>query len=103
MPNFLLAYRGGRMAETPEEQRQQMAAWMEWFGTLGPAVVDPGAPFGASAAVTAEGAGDAAGTGLTGYSIVSAASLEDAAEKAKGCPVLAGGGSVDVYEALPIG
>jgi hypothetical protein len=33
---------------------------------------------------------------------VSADSLSDAAAKAKGCPVLAGGGSVEVYEAIPM-
>jgi len=38
--------------------------------------------------------------GLTGYSIVSADSLDSAVELAKGCPVLEIGGAVDVYEAI---
>jgi hypothetical protein len=40
---------------------------------------------------------------LTGYSIIEADSLSAAAKSAKGCPVLSGGGSIEVYEALPIG
>jgi hypothetical protein len=38
--------------------------------------------------------------GLGGYSIVTADDLAAAAEPAKGCPVLAAGGTVEVYEAL---
>ena len=40
---------------------------------------------------------------LTGYTIITAESLADATEKAKGCPVLATGGSIEVYETLPVG
>ncbi len=39
-------------------------------------------------------------SGAGGYSIVSAGSLSDAAAKAKGCPVLASGGSVEIYKAI---
>jgi len=37
---------------------------------------------------------------ISGYSIVSADSLDAAVELAKGCPVLEIGGAVDVYEAI---
>jgi hypothetical protein len=43
---------------------------------------------------------DGGSRGLTGYSIVSADSLDSAVELAKGCPVLEIGGAVDVYEAI---
>ena len=46
MGKYVLAYQGGSMAETPEEQEKVMAAWGGWFGSLGAAVVDGGAPFG---------------------------------------------------------
>jgi hypothetical protein len=35
-----------------------------------------------------------------GYSIVAAASLEDATAKAAGCPVLQAGGTVEIYEGM---
>ena len=103
MAKFVLAYRGGGMADTPEEQHKAMEAWMGWFGTLGAAVVDAGNPFGASCTVGPDGSSrDGNQAGLTGYSIIEAVSVTDAADKAKGCPVLASGGSVEVYEAMPM-
>jgi len=38
------------------------------------------------------------GQRVTGYSIVEAGSVDQAAEMAKGCPVLTGGGQITVYE-----
>jgi hypothetical protein len=102
MANFVLAYKGGSMAETPEAQEAAMQAWMGWFGTLGSAVVDGGNPFGASTAVQSDGSRGGATASLTGYSILQADSLDAAADLAKGCPVLASGGAVEVYEALPM-
>jgi hypothetical protein len=104
MAKFVLVYRGGEMGETPEAQQKAMEAWMNWFGDLGEAVVDGGSPFGASSSLASNGSTTGAGaSGLTGYSIVSADSIADAVHKAKGCPVLASGGDVEVYESLPIG
>jgi hypothetical protein len=91
------------MADTDEERNAQMAAWGGWFGALGPAVVDAGNPFAASATLGSDGAvSDGAPSGLGGYSVVAADNLAAATELAKGCPVLTGGGAVDVYETLPI-
>jgi len=104
MGKFVLAYRGGSgMAEDPAEREQAMAAWGAWFGQLGDAVVDAGAPFGASSTVAADGAVNGGGSAaLGGYSVLSADSIEDAVAHTQGCPVLANGGTVDVYEALQV-
>jgi len=98
MGKYVLAYRGGSMAESPEDQEKVMAAWGAWFGSLGAAVVDGGAPFGESGAV----GGGSASSALSGYSILEAADLKAALKLAEGCPVLSGGGSVDVYEAIDV-
>jgi hypothetical protein len=105
MAKFVLAYTGGGgMADSPAEQQKVMEAWMNWFGTLGDSVVDGGAPFGPSASIAPDGSvSESAASQLSGYSIVSADSLAEATTKAKGCPVLSSGGSVEVYEALPMG
>lgn len=100
MAKYLLAYRGGGMAETDAERDAAMAAWGGWFGSLGPAVVDPGNPFGPSATVGS--AGNGAQPSLTGYSLLSAESLDAARRLAEGCPVLANGGSVEVYETIEV-
>ncbi|MEQ1788675.1 MAG: hypothetical protein ABL966_16610 [Acidimicrobiales bacterium] len=99
MGKYVLVYQGGAMAETEEAQQAVMAAWGAWFGTLGAAVVDGGAPFGASAAV----GGGAATSGLTGYSVLEAGDLAAAVTMAGGCPIIADGGTVDVYEAIDVG
>jgi hypothetical protein len=100
MSNYLFAYRGGAgMATTDEEREAAMAAWGAWFGGLGDAIVDPGNPFGPSTSIGGNGAG---GSGLSGYSVIKSDSLDAAAKLVDGCPVLSSGGSVDVYETIPV-
>ncbi len=96
MGKFVVLYKGGMVPETEEERKRVMDAWMGWFGSLGDAVVDAGNPFGPAAAV------DGGSTsGLTGYSILNADSLDDALAKAGSCPILESpGGGIEVYEAL---
>jgi hypothetical protein len=102
MANFVFAYSGGNgMPADPAEREQAMAAWGQWFGTIGDAVVDAGAPTGTAKTVAAGGSvSDGGSRGLNGYSVISADSLEAAVETAKGCPLLSHGGAVDVYETV---
>ena len=103
MGNYVFGYIGGGMATTDEERNAAMAAWGAWFGQLGSAVVDAGNPFAGSTSVASDGSvNGGARSGLTGYSVVEAGSLDAAAELVKGCPILANGGSVDVYEVFPV-
>lgn len=103
MGKYVFAYTGGGMAQTDEEREAAMAAWGGWFGSVGQAIVDPGNPFGPSATVANGGSvSDGATSRLTGYSVLSAASLSAASELAKSCPVLASGGSVEVYETFDV-
>jgi len=98
MPNFIFAYHGGGMPETPEEGAKVMAAWQAWYGAMGDAIVDGGAPVGLSKTVSVSGVSDDGGANpLSGYTIVSADTIEAACEMAKGCPILHGGnGNVEV-------
>jgi hypothetical protein len=103
MAKYLLAYKGGGMASTDAEREAAMAAWGAWMGGLGAALTDGGNPFGPSKAMAADGTlADGTSSGLTGYSILEADSFAAAAELAKGCPIFAASGSIDIYEALPI-
>jgi hypothetical protein len=97
---FLFAYRGGDgMAAAEADQAAEMEKWGAWLGQLGAAVVDGGNPFAQSTAVSSTGTGNAA-SGLGGYSLVNATSLDEASNLTKGCPVLDNGGTVDVYECI---
>jgi hypothetical protein len=103
MANFVLLYSGGSMAQTEAERAAVLQAWTAWFGKLGSAVIDAGNPFTQAAKHVANGgrvSDGPIGTPATGYSIVKADTLAAAAEIAKGCPVLQGGGQVSVYETI---
>lgn len=101
MPNFIFAYHGGGKPESPEEGQKVMAAWMAWYESMGTAVADGGAPVGMSKTVTASGIEDNGGSNpLSGFTLVTADSIEAATELAKGCPILQDGGTVEVAEAL---
>ena len=96
MPKYLLAYHGGGMPESKAEQEAAMAAWGAWFGSLGDAIVDAGNPTGASRTLAADGsASDGGGPNpVSGYTLVSATDLNAAVSLAKGCPLLASGGTI---------
>ena len=98
MANFVLVYHGGRMPESPEEGAKQMTAWNDWFAQLGAAVVDGGNPASRTKRIAADGSVSDDPTGPSGYSILKADTLDQAVELAKGCPVLAGGASIQVVE-----
>jgi hypothetical protein len=102
MAKFVYLYTGGQMAETPEAQQKAMEVWGAWFAKLGSSVSDMGSPFGASATVSSRGVGGRGASGAGGYSVITADSLDDAAAKASGCPVLDSGGTVEVFEAIPM-
>lgn len=100
MTNFVLLYTGGGMPESEEEQASVMAAWGAWYEGMGASIVDGGNPFSASKHVTAKGVSDGAFTSpeVTGYTIISAESLDDAVAKVKNHPHLNYGGQVTVHE-----
>lgn len=97
MANFIFAYHGGSgMPDSPEEGARVMALWAAWYGKLGPAIVDGGAPVGQSKTVSANGVtGDGGSNPISGYTVVSAENIEAAIEMAKGCPIL-NSGTVEV-------
>lgn len=104
MSDFVLLYQGGSMPESEEAQKQVMDAWTAWFTGLGSAVKDPGNPFsGASKSIGADGAvSDGGGGTASGYSILTANSLDDAVALAKDCPVLQGGAGITIYETFEV-
>lgn len=103
MAKYLLAYRGGGMPEGEEAQAQVMGAWTAWFTAAGGAVADPGNPTTTSRTVAADGSvGPVGPASLSGYTILSADSLDAAVALASSCPVLAGGASIEVIETFDV-
>jgi hypothetical protein len=89
---------------TPEQGAESLAAWTDWMQRVGPALVDPGKPFGASAAVVDDGSAGSA-SDQNGYSVVEADTIEGATALADKHPFLAEGKGrfqVEVFELLPM-
>jgi hypothetical protein len=98
MANYLLLYHGGGMPESDEDKAKVMAAWGEWMQQVGENLVDAGNPTSDAQTVSQAGAAPFLGDRVTGYSVIKAATMEDAIKCAQMVPLVADGGSVDVYE-----
>lgn len=100
MATYLLVYHGGGMPETEAARAQVMEAWGQWFGRLGAAVVDPGNPVAQARTIRADGSVSLGGgpNPASGYSVITADSLDAAVALAKGCPVLQSGAAIEVAE-----
>ena len=99
MGKYVFIYYAGSDTDTGDD-----AAWGQWFGQLGDKLMDGGNPFNdGGQAVHLGGQMAVQDKPVTGYSIVSADSMAEATELAKGCPLVKSkDGAVCVYEALPM-
>lgn len=102
MAKFVFLYHGGKMPESPEEGEKVMAAWGEWLGGMGDAVIDPGNPVGMSKTVESNGAvvDNGGSNPMSGYSLIEASDMDDAVAKAKSCPQLMSQGTIEIAEAI---
>ena len=105
MGEFTFLYRGGGNFASPEERQKQMEKWMAWFREIGAKghVKDPGHPLERTGKIVAgkpiavsDGPFAEAKDVIGGYTLIQANDLAQAAEIAKGCPILEVGGSVEV-------
>jgi hypothetical protein len=105
MANYVLIYTGGEGMEQTEERRAEvMAEWGVWYERLGAAIVDGGNPFGPSKHVGADGVGDgpASSPPATGYTVISADTLDAAVAQVQDHPHIKHGGQVTVYETFQV-
>ena len=102
MAKYLFIYHGGKHPESEEEVAEVLDAWGSWLGGMGAAVVDGGNPVGLSSTVNPDGTvtDNGGANPATGYGLIEAADLDDAIAKARGCPILVAGGSVELAECI---
>lgn len=102
MAKYLFVYHGGGAPSSKEEVKAVMDAWGAWFGSLGAAVIDGGNPVGPSSTVRPDGSLVSGGGAnpASGYSLIEASSLADAHQKARACPLLKAGGSIEIAQAM---
>ncbi|WP_281558369.1 hypothetical protein [Thalassomonas sp. RHCl1] len=104
MANYLFVYHGGNKTSDPAELESVIQAWRDWFTSMGDAVIDSGNPVGLSTTVNSDGSivNNGGSNPASGYSIIAAASIEEACDQAKACPILASGGSIEIAEIIDI-
>ncbi|MBW2255209.1 MAG: hypothetical protein JRI25_11495 [Deltaproteobacteria bacterium] len=105
MAKFVLIYTGGMgMDAAPEEKQKIMAEWGAWYGKMDASIVDGGAPFAASKRLEGNGIEDGSlwDTPPTGYTVIAADSLDDAAAACEDHPHLNHGGQVQVIACIDI-
>lgn len=103
MAKFMVLYTGGMgMDVSPEEQQKIMDEWGVWYGRLGAAIVDGGAPFGQAKYLKGDGAWDGplGDNPATGYTVIEADSLDAAAAACADHPHINHGGEVQVFTCI---
>ena len=93
MKKFLYLYFGGNPPKSPEEGKALMNDWMSYFARMGDKFADPGPQ---------QTVGHGSKIAVAGYTIVNAASLEEAVKLTDGHPHLKAGGTIEVCETMPI-
>jgi len=87
-----------------EEAAAMLGKWQTWMEKVGPAPVDLGSPFGGRTSVIDDGTSGTPSS-LSGYSIVAAGDLNEAAALADGHPFLSEGlgkYAIDLFELTPV-
>jgi hypothetical protein len=84
-----------------DETAQELASWENWFGDVGPNLVDGGNPLGAGRAMSSAGSKDLThdNSAVTGYTIINAADMDEAEKLLTKCPMK---NSVQIYECMPM-
>ena len=95
---YLYLYSGGKTPASEAEGKAMMDAWMAYFGKLGSAIVDGGAPFAPGAKLL----GGASPSNAMGYSVIQADNLAQAVALTDGHPHLANGGGIEVFELVAV-
>lgn len=101
MPNYILAYHGGKTPESPEEGAEHMAKWEAWATGLGESLVNRGTPLRAAKTVNSTGITEGGGVDpMIGYSILQAENIDEAAKMVENSPHVNYGGTMVVSEMM---
>ncbi len=114
MEEFLLIFRRDAVTRdqqlSPEQMQNMMRPWQDWMGSLAAQnkLVDSGNRLDTEGRVVRPGRLVTNGPyveikeAIGGYIVIRAASLDEAAELSKDCPILAVNGSVEIRALIPM-
>ena len=107
MSEFTFLFRGRDRSSSPEQLQKTMEKWLVWFKDLNAKGLmrDPGNPLAVGGKVVSgrekivsDGPFAEAKDVIGGYIVIEAATLAEATDIAKGCPILDVDGSVEVRQ-----
>lgn len=99
MNEYIITYFGGEKPSTPEAGKAHFAQYQQWLQSLGDAVVSAMNPLRSAVSIAPNGTQvQGSQTGMSGYTILQANSIEEAVEMAKGCPFLGINGRLEIAE-----
>jgi len=97
----MFVYLGGEHPPSQEEREKHLFKYQEWLTSMGNAVVSPAIPFKDTHTVQPDGSVSAGTmTAMSGLTILSMPSMEEALEAAKSCPFLEINGTLEVSEMI---
>jgi hypothetical protein len=113
MKEFLFIFRSDynpSPISSPAQMEAMMKKWMDWMGSIAAQnkLANPGNRLGNDGKtvkpnrVVTDGPYVEIKESIGGYIVVKTDSIEDAAELAKGCPILEVGGNVEVRTIIPM-
>ncbi len=101
MKKFVFLYSGGKAPSSQAEGEKMMRVWTNWFKDLGASVELAGEAFASSKTVSPSGIKDGPdGNVSNGFSVFKAEDIAAATKLAQGCPIIAEGGKVHVFEVM---
>ncbi|MFT6407734.1 MAG: hypothetical protein ACJAQ6_001148 [Arenicella sp.] len=104
MANFMLTYLGSPQISTAEEKQSHMQKYHQWITDLGDAALSPMNPLKNVSVIDSAGDVTIGGeTGMSGFTIVTAESMDAAMAIAKACPFLEVGGRLEIAEMIEMG
>lgn len=101
MAHYILSYLGGDQPSSPEEGKKHFEKYTQWLTSLGTAVVSPTIPLKDTVTVNPDGTVvEGTTTSMSGYTVITADSMDDAIKAARSCPFLEIGGTLEVSEVM---
>lgn len=105
MSEFVFLYRTGSVPMSPQQVQEVLPKWAAWFESLAAQghLLDRGQALERGGKVVTDGPFAEAKDVIGGFSMIKARDLAQAAELARGCPVIERGGQVEVRPVMNLG
>lgn len=101
MAKFMITYLAGDQPDTAEQGQQHFAKYQAWLKSHASAMISPANPLKNTCLIQADGSvSQQSETGMSGFTLIEADSIEIALEIAQACPFLEINGRLEVSQII---